>query len=292
MHGDGLPDDLPKKFVEENEQFTFIPAEPLKEAVFDKPFQVGGLKASQLEARWGSTQDKVNKLRQSVAEHDPGTVVALAEGDDAPDGELVWSASVDRGDIVTLPPGYEPQQNRAPTRLIGIHGRAGSGKTTVAEMIPGATVIQLADPIYAMLECCLGVHEKWLRRPAMKAREIPWIGKSPRQLLQTLGTEWGRRMVCDDFWIKILGFRIMALQRSGASVIAVADVRFENEAEFLRSVGGEIWHILRPGTDQPNAHVSEAGIAIRDGDHVIDNNGTLDDLKAQVETAFDAEGRA
>lgn len=171
-------------------------------------------------------------------------------------------------------------------RLVGIAGRAGSGKNTLGGMIPGAVVVQLADPIYAGLATMLGVPEALLRHRQFKEQPIGWLGKSPRQLLQTLGTEWGRDGVASDLWIGIARRRIEALRDAGAAVVVIADVRFENEADMIRADGGQVWHVRRAAaTATPADHSSETGVAMRDGDVTIDNDGTLDDLRHAVASA-------
>ena len=35
-----------------------------------------------------------------------------------------------------------------------------------------------------------------------------WGGKTPRYLMQTLGTEWGRMMVDGDLWVELCCVRI------------------------------------------------------------------------------------
>lgn len=172
-------------------------------------------------------------------------------------------------------------------RLIGMTGRAGSGKTLAAGMIPGAVVIQLADPLYAALATLLGVPEVLLRDRGFKERPIDWIGKSPRQLLQSLGTEWGRDSVRPDLWLEQCRRRIAMLQEHGVGTIVVADVRFENEASMIREAGGVVWHVRRPAADGAEvAHSSEAGIHFSDGDSVIVNDGTIEQLRVRIDSVI------
>ncbi|WP_445672844.1 deoxynucleotide monophosphate kinase family protein [Pseudomonas inefficax] len=72
-----------------------------------------------------------------------------------------------------------------------------------------------------------------------------------------------------------------------ASVIVITDIRFENEAAFLRSHNGVIWHIVRPGVQLVNAHSSEAGIERKPDDIVIMNDGSLDQLEQRVKQAWE-----
>jgi hypothetical protein len=146
----------------------------------------------------------------------------------------------------------------------------------------------MADPLYAMLAAMLGIPEPLLRQRECKESVVPWLGKSVREMLQTLGTEWGRGMVCSDVWLRLLARRLGQLAEQGISIVAVADVRFENEVEYLRSLGGEVWHVRRPGVDGPTGHSSEDGVAVAPGDVVIDNAGTLDGLRMAVMAAIGA----
>lgn len=69
---------------------------------------------------------------------------------------------------------------------------------------------------------------------------------------------------------------------SRARCLLIKDVRYENEADFIRRHGGEIWHIERPGNPVISDHSSEWGIARRREDHVILNDAGLDHLARRV----------
>ena len=167
-------------------------------------------------------------------------------------------------------------------RIIGLTGAAGAGKDLVASMIPGACRVAFADPIYHGLSTMLGIPEGVLRNRTEKETPIVGIGASPRQLLQTLGTEWGRQMIRDDIWLRTAFWRWEQLAAGGVSLIVVPDVRFQNEARMIRENGGEVWLIHRPGVDPVAAHVSEAGIPLRQIDRLIVNDGTVDQLRERV----------
>ncbi len=176
-----------------------------------------------------------------------------------------------------------PRERRAGPRLVGIAGRAGAGKDLVASMIPGAWVIGLADPLYAMLAAMLRVSVDSLRDRGTKELPIEWLGRSPRHLLQTLGTEWGREHVAQDVWMRLAAKRADDMVAAGVRVVVVADVRFPDEAAWIRDRGGEVWHLRRPGTDAPSTHVTEAGVAVVGDEPVIVNDGTIEDLRRTVE---------
>jgi hypothetical protein len=76
------------------------------------------------------------------------------------------------------------------------------------------------------------------------------------------------------------------LDTTDKKIIIIKDIRFENEAEYIRSIGGAIWHIVRDNAEPVNQHSSELGIQIQPSDIVIHNNGTLDEYKAQLDAAW------
>lgn len=164
--------------------------------------------------------------------------------------------------------------------LIGIAGRARSGKDTVANFIIaaiGGYRYSFADPIRAML-VPLGVDMSDPYWQARKEDVIPALGVSPRRMMQTLGTEWGRQLINPDLWI------IMAHQRllqNGPGMV-ISDVRFENEAAWIRKHGGRIIHVIRPEAKAVEAHASEDGIEVQDTDAQLFNNGTLEELQLSV----------
>lgn len=172
--------------------------------------------------------------------------------------------------------------------LIGLCGTAGSGKNAVASILRrqhAFGVIAFADPIYDAVAAVTGMHRRELEDRTIKERVIPWLGKSPRELLQTLGTEWGRNTVRDDIWIQ----RAMQAAR-GYERAAICDCRFENEAQAIRRAGGFVWQVRRRAAGLAGSagrHASEAGIPDDLVDLRIDNNGTLRDLEMAVNAACD-----
>lgn len=176
-------------------------------------------------------------------------------------------------------------------KVIGIHGRARSGKDSVGRIIVsefGGYTYAFADPFKDML-ACIGVD---LHQPFWDSRKevpIPEFGPevTPRMLMQTLGTEWGRKMISENLWVVVADRN---LQRIGDGMI-VTDVRFENEAAWVRACGGFIIHVERPEVTVVRPHSSEFGIQFaKEHDSFIANDGTLDDLKHKVITVMLSHG--
>jgi len=105
---------------------------------------------------------------------------------------------------------------------------------------------------------------------------------SPRQVYQWFGTEGIRQGVSDDYWLTLI-------PKSNTTILA--DVRFENEADYVRDNGGVLIHIERPDCEVVAAHSSESNLSFVEGDILIDNNGSLSDLEAKVsQVLLDIEG--
>lgn len=163
-------------------------------------------------------------------------------------------------------------------RLIGITGLAGAGKDTLADALVfnrGATKYGLALPIKQALNAMFGwTMEQWDDR-VWKEAVIPWIGKSPRQCAQTMGTEWGRELINPALWTLIAEQRYYEHRRQTfPGPFVIADIRFENEVDMVHSNGGIVVKVTRLGVQAISAHVSEAGVT--GVDYTIRNNTSVD----------------
>lgn len=134
-----------------------------------------------------------------------------------------------------------------------------------------------------MLAAGLGIDMSEPYWQARKEEIVPAFGKSPRQMMQTLGTEWGRELVDKDLWLTLAKNK---LYQQGRGMV-VADVRFENESAFVRNMGGIVLHVEREQAAAVNAHASESKLIQDPSDYVIDNSGTLEDLQARLVALFD-----
>jgi hypothetical protein len=101
--------------------------------------------------------------------------------------------------------------------------------------------------------------------------------------MQRLGTEWGRDLIAQDIWLRCAGRALEEAERHGRMGLAITDVRFENEAAYIRQAGGTVIHISRAGGRiAESAHVSERGVAFVEGDQKIANDGTLEEFFDQI----------
>jgi hypothetical protein len=172
-------------------------------------------------------------------------------------------------------------------RLIGLTGRARSGKDTAADYLVrryGFVKHSFAAPIREFVARIAGMTLSELEQ----TKELPlhWLnGVTPRHLMQTVGTEWGRDSVDQALWIKSCFARASRDLAAGRSVV-ICDVRFDNEAEELRRLDGQVWAITREGSGTTTAHSSEAGVALGLTRLTLVNSGPVEGLYALLDGAI------
>lgn len=166
--------------------------------------------------------------------------------------------------------------------LIGLAGRARVGKDTVARYLAAhLTLISyaFADPLKQALAGMFHLTAAQLDG-SEKEQPLAWLGKSPRELMQLLGTEWGRDLVHPQLWLLLAeqNLQLLAEHDQAMKGVVIRDVRFDNEADWVRSKGGVILHITRPDATAVASHTSESGVTRRPSDLSLVNDGTLDQL--------------
>lgn len=199
--------------------------------------------------------------------------------------------------------------------IIGICGLIGSGKGTAADMMVekfGFEKVSFADSLKDCVSVVFGWHRWLLEGDTKESREFRemvdpfWTEKmgqeiTPRFILQKVGTEAMREVIHDSIWIHSLEKKI----RKDRDYV-IPDVRFPNEIAFVRRMHGSVIHVQRGknptwwddawiqnkfGGDlmtrkYPDVHLSEWAWVGGDIDHVVYNDGTLDQLEANLRYAL------
>lgn len=178
------------------------------------------------------------------------------------------------------------------TCLIGLYSPVPqSGKSTVANILvaQGYRVIPFAGTLKRMTQLMLadlGQTPAEIRHSMGAGKEEPCVllrHITPRQIMQRLGTEWGRQCIDPELWVRCWKGQVIRSLGDGIPVIA-DDMRFPNEASAVRDLGGLLIRVLRPGGGSAAhiLHASEGGLDEWDFDHTIVNDGSVEDLEAQV----------
>ena len=202
-------------------------------------------------------------------------------------------------------------------KIIGITGSAGSGKDTIGDILvnnfPNWEKVSFANHLKDVTALLFGFDRKMLagETPEDRAiREQPdkfWSEKmgrdfTPRFALQYLGTNLLRNQLHQNIWVDCLERKIMESDKN----IVITDVRFPNEIDMIRNVGGEVWRVERGiipmwyhKCDENAKHDIEVTIelipelkSIHESEwrwvgydrpnHIFENNGTIEDLKKEV----------
>ena len=130
--------------------------------------------------------------------------------------------------------------------IIGLSGYAQSGKDTVAEMLclnygfkRISFALPMRDAIYTLNPLIDGT-----TRITDVIDEYGWdaakANPEVRRLLQVFGTEVGRKIFGETFWIDQAFKRAEEYER-----VVFSDVRFPNEATAIQAKGGDVWRINR-----------------------------------------------
>lgn len=170
--------------------------------------------------------------------------------------------------------------------LIGLTGKAGVGKSTVANILVRHHKF-LAYALASPLKEAACVMFGWDRQHTdgdLKDEVDPKYGISPRMVLQLLGTEFGQFMLQKhspefkektgrNLWVKRMEDTIDRHGHSGHNWV-ITDVRFTHEAEAISYRGGYIWRITGPRRAEiKKSHTSENGIPLDLVDTTIYNEG-------------------
>ncbi len=172
--------------------------------------------------------------------------------------------------------------------IIGFIGKAGAGKDLALHLLreenPNWQKIAFADPLREICSIAFGLtpHEM-ADRELKEAPLTRWPNESPRHLLQTVGTNLFRHR-WENVWIEAWKRRVAASASPccvPADVIAT-DVRFNNEAETIKSIGGHLVRISRPSLISDDIHPSEIIMESIKADKEVVNDGSVALFKARL----------
>lgn len=111
---------------------------------------------------------------------------------------------------------------------------------------------------------------------------------SPRQIMMFVGDKL--REVYAPVWIDhVFNKTIPRLEVQGNSLFIISDVRYKNEADLIRSHGGQVVRILRDnsGVHLSKDHPSENALLDYSFDHIIENNGSFEDFYSKLDCLMD-----
>lgn len=175
---------------------------------------------------------------------------------------------------------------------IGWAGFARSGKDTCADAIVrelGWVKVAFADELKREVESILGINRTFLESRKSDLREL------------LVGLGKGRRLLDESHWITEVKKTLVALRADHPKGIVFSDCRYANEENFIRSLGGKVYFVERPGVRAANPEEfastqpllrKASPIPTRARIGIVKNDGSIADLqKIAVRLARDAERR-
>ena len=193
--------------------------------------------------------------------------------------------------------------------IIGICGLIGAGKDTAADYLVNwhefkrdsfaATLKDAVSSVFGwdreLLEGRTKAAREWREQiDYWWASRLDMPNLTPRWVLQYWGTDVFRNHFHQDIWIASLENKL----RQTRDNVVISDCRFLNEVESIRKIGGRVIRIVR-GQDPewfhlakinpqsmaaqyPDVHASEYSWAPTVFDHIVENNGTIDELYREL----------
>ena len=182
--------------------------------------------------------------------------------------------------------------------VIGIAGKKRHGKDAVAKIIMNyakehghvAVKRAMADPLKE--ECAKMIAEELAANSSCDSKLTTYehvladmnsdeTKEKYRLLLQWWGTEF-KRSIDPDYWVK-RSEAWLTVAKNYVDLVVIPDVRFVNEIEMVKQLGGIVIRVERPQLVQCDVHASEKLLDdYKDWDSVIVNAGTLDELEQHV----------
>ncbi|QXC49509.1 deoxynucleotide monophosphate kinase [Agrobacterium salinitolerans] len=205
----------------------------------------------------------------AIASKDTGCLTAVPANDNVPEELRALGAAIGKANTAILPP------------VIALTGLAGSGKSTASKYLiekHGYQLVKFAGPLKDMLRA-IGLGEGHIEGAHKETDLAMLYGRTPRYAMQTLGTEWGRKCMGEDFWTNLWRSRVDGVLAFGGRVV-VDDCRFPNEADEVRKLGGVVWRLVGRG-GIAGSHESEAGCGAADVE--VHNIGDIADLHYQLD---------
>ena len=166
--------------------------------------------------------------------------------------------------------------------IIAFTGPKGCGKSTAAKILIekyGFKRHYFAKPLKEMIKC-LGLTEEHVNGSLKEAPCRELDGKTPRWAMQSLGTEWARKLISPNLWVN--AWKNTLPEQSN---IVCDDLRFPNELKVLSEMGGIVIDIARPGFERDQSHESEAHSLPYN--YQIENDGDLESLEEKIKIVLD-----
>lgn len=181
----------------------------------------------------------------------------------------------------------------SPRQLFGIVGPKRSGKDSVADVLVNNFFFQKNAFADFLKEGCgkmFMLDHDQLYGDHKETVDPRW-NVTPRAILQVVGTDLFRNMLQEKLpdinlgeektlWCRAM--RLFLEECSSLQSVVIPDVRFQDEADMIKRMGGVLIRVRRPGLGCKDQHMSEQEQANIQVDVTVENDGELSDLRHKV----------
>lgn len=186
--------------------------------------------------------------------------------------------------------------------VVGLHAARNMNKHVVVQALKSNRFLTCAFATrgQAAAQHVFGLSDKQTWDRLTCEMVVPHLNLTPSEVFHRFMTEVCRRHVDDHVWIRnAIHDGIGAIEQAKADGtpycgIVFTDVRLESEAQAMRAMGGQVWHLKHETVIVDKArngrlehtgemHLTESGILKKPGDVTIINNRRPDDLQEDIE---------
>ena len=169
--------------------------------------------------------------------------------------------------------------------IIGILGKKGSGKDTMAEYLIQQYQFKqftYAEPLKKICQELFSLTDDQVNCPHLKELVDERWGKSPRTILQQVGTDLFRKHYDENIWVNILKEKIKLEPKT--QNIVVSDIRHQNELDNVTQFENcLIFRIERPNLENTDTHSTENNIFQYKDIITIKNDSTIENFHKEIQ---------
>lgn len=172
--------------------------------------------------------------------------------------------------------------------IIALHGFPRSGKDVICSYILSKLPLLRYGPSVQVKKATavmFDIPEEYLYDDKMKDEYNYFWELSYRQMAQLVGNECSRKIFGPDFWMKHVDKFLQDRLPEDKQGIILADVRYPNEAEWVKSNNGILIYVTRKNRPiaSNESHEAEKGLDPKLADIIIENDGTFEELYEKID---------
>lgn len=177
-------------------------------------------------------------------------------------------------------------------RFIGIVGRKNSGKSDVVQMLLeyfiNVKTLSFSEPIKQSTKIQYLLSDQQIG-PGKDIEDPRW-GHTPRTMMRSIGSMM--TFLNDDHYVELMKMRLGQVDPTGLKIVCLSDIRFQNEADYVKEMGGILIHVREPERDVNSPdfehwdeHISECYSDDIECNYYIENTDPIS-LRSKTDAIF------